>query len=50
MKILVKNHLKEPITVSPGNHIQVRHTRNEETRVAAGIKVTKPDTFNVEEN
>ena len=46
MKMLVKNRLREPIRVLPGNHVAVTHVHNGCSRTVADIKITAADTFN----
>lgn len=46
MKMLVKNRLNNPICIAPGDHIQVCHTRGDQSRVVADIKVREAGSFN----
>ncbi len=46
MKMLVKNHLTDPIRVFPGDHVQVRHTCGDRSRIVADIKVREAGSFN----
>lgn len=47
MKILVKNHLAEPIQTFPGDRVRIKHRRGGGAwREVAVIEITEPTTYN----
>lgn len=46
MKMLVKNHLKTPIQIFPGDHVTVTHKRGSAERVVADWGVKESGSYN----